>query len=109
MALPEYRDIVDLFAQGATAEAEAKFLALRERLQETLQQRHRDVTDHTAPDGQIEWDGTAYYRVDNGRKIGRFCQRCYDTAGRLEKLHAQDSATYRCPACRTKYERKLCG
>ena len=109
MVLPEYRDIVDLFAQGATAEAEAKFLALRERLQETLQQRHRDVTGNTGPDGQIQWDGTAYYRVENGRKIGLFCRCCYDTAGRLEKLQAQDSATYLCHACQTKYERKLCG
>lgn len=109
MASPEYRDIVDLFAQGATAQAEAKFLALRERLQETLQQTHGDVTGNSELDGQVQWDGTAYYRVDNGRKIGRFCQRCFDTTGRLEKLQAQDSATYRCPACQTQYERKLCG
>ena len=109
MALPEYRDIVDLFAQGATAEAEAKFLALRERLPESLRQKHRAVTGNSGPDGQVQWDGTAYYRVDNGRKIGRFCRCCYDTAGRLVKLLAQDSATYRCPACQTQHERKLCG
>ena len=109
MALPEYRDIVDLFKQGASAEAEAKFLALRQRLHETLQQRHRDQTGNTAAEEQPQWDGTAYYRVENGRKVGRFCQRCYETAGRLEKLQVQDSATCRCPACQTQYERKLCG
>ena len=109
MALTAYHDIIELFQQGATAEAEARFLALR-------QSRQAARPEATLPPGILseiearpEWDGNAYFLVENGRKIGPFCQRCYAQQGRLVKLQAQDCITYRCCACQTEHARKLCG
>lgn len=109
MTSPEYQDILDLFAQGATAQAEAKFVALRERGQEVRVQRHRDRSGGSAATGQPGQDGTGYTLVENGRKIGLFCQSCFEADGRLERLQARDCTTYFCRVCRASYERKLCG
>ena len=109
MTMPAYRDIVALFRQGATAEAEEKFLALRESLLEPLQQAHRGRTGELAAKAKLHWNGTAYYLIENRRKIGPLCPRCYDSERSLQQMQALDCVTYRCLACQTTYPRDLCG
>ncbi|MFA7267907.1 MAG: hypothetical protein WC073_01055 [Sterolibacterium sp.] len=113
MTSPNYRDILELFRQGAAAEAEQQFNALHERTlaqhRENRQQPQYDEAAGIEPERHPRWDGTGYYLVDNGRKIGLFCRRCYEKQGRLEKLQACDSTTYRCQACQSEYVRNLCG
>lgn len=115
MALPTYDGILDLLKKGAVAEAQEQFTALHEsaltRRQSDFQHhdRIRALADEAGSRGQLESDGTAYYLVENGKRSGSFCRRCYDTESKLVKLRALDGATFVCFACKTEYARNLCG
>lgn len=67
MALPTYRDIVELMKKGATVEAQEQIMELREgalALQEEnfqFRDRIRELEAKLKTKGQIEWDGVAYY------------------------------------------------
>ena len=117
MKLLTYDDILELLKRGAVVEAQEQFTALHGAA--TLRQlqisaRSDQVHSHSmttglVQDGQLKSDGIAYYRVDNGKKTGPYCQRCYDAESRLEKMRAMDAATYLCCACKTQCPRNLCG
>jgi len=115
MALPTYDGILELLKNGAVLEAQEQFTSLHERALVRRQKTSRGDDQIRALDlelgsrGQLESDGIAYYLVENGKKSGYFCQRCYDTESRLVSLRALDAATYRCSSCQMEYARNLCG
>ena len=115
MALRTYDGILDLFKKGAVVEAQEQFTALHGK---ALLRQQKSFTCHghnyaseseLGGKGQPKSNGIAYYCVENGKKSGPFCQRCYDTKSRLEKLRPLDAATYICFACKMECERNLCG
>ncbi|MCX7176598.1 MAG: hypothetical protein NT159_22285 [Proteobacteria bacterium] len=113
MPARNYDEVLDLFRKGAVAEAEEQFNALHEDAlarQSSPRREHADASK-TEPgeEGQPVSDGSAYYRVVNGKKHGPYCRHCYDTESRLEKLRLLNVATYICSSCKRECARNLCG
>ena len=115
MALPTYDSILDLLKKGAVLEAQEQFTAVHESAlmrHQNDSRRHdhsRALEAELGSGGRLESDGIAYYLVENGKKSGFFCRRCYDTESRLVGLRALDAATYVCLTCKMEYARNLCG
>ena len=111
MALPTYKDIVELLKKGATVEAQEQIMELREgalALQEEnfgLREKVRNLEESLRIKGQLQFDGASYWLSDGNKTDGPFCQHCYDTSGKLIRL--QDwGDTWNCFACKNYPEKK---
>lgn len=111
MALPSYKDIVELMKKGATVEAQEKIMVLREgaiELQEEnlgLRERVKALEEALRIKGQLSFDGSVYWLEDDNKKDGPFCQHCYDTDKKLVRL--QDwGDSWLCFACKTRPEKR---
>ncbi len=100
MALPTYKDIVELLKKGATVEAQERIMELREavlELQEEnagLKQKLREAEDALKVQGEIQFDGAVYWRSENGNKTGPFCPQCFDAERKLVRLQDYEDAWY---------------
>lgn len=96
MAIPTYKDIVDLMKKGATVEAQEKIMALREaalELQEenlSLKDAVRSLEEQVKLKTKLTFDGQVYWLIDGDQKDGPFCQRCYDAEHLLMRLQKGD-------------------
>ncbi|MDO9559856.1 MAG: hypothetical protein Q7I89_09270 [Syntrophales bacterium] len=111
MALPTYKDIVELLKKGATVEAQEQIMALREGallLQEEnfgLREKVKNLEESLRIKGQLTFDGSSYWLYDGSKADGPFCQHCYDTSGKLVRL--QDwGERWSCFACKNYPEKK---
>lgn len=111
MALPSYKDIVELLKKGATVEAQEQIMALREGallLQEEnfgLREKVQNLEESLRVKGQLNFDGSSYWLDDENKADGPFCQHCYDTNEKLVRL--QDwGESWACFACKTYPEKK---
>jgi len=111
MALPSYKDIVELLKKGATVEAQEQIMALREGallLQEEnfgLREKVKNLEEAMRTKEQLIFDGASYWLGDGSKKDGPFCQHCYDTNGKLIRL--QDwGETWCCFACKNHSDKK---
>lgn len=105
MALPTYKDIVELLKKGATVEAQEQIMALREgalQLQEdnfTLREKIKSQEEALRIKDQLTFNHGAYWLSEAGKTDGPFCQHCYDTSGKLVRL--QDwGESWLCFACK---------
>ena len=105
MALPSYKDIVELLKKGATVEAQEQIMALREgalQLQEDnfgLREKVKNLEESLRVKEQLIFDGSSYWLGDGKKSDGPFCQHCYDTSAKLVRL--QDwGDTWSCFACK---------
>jgi hypothetical protein len=110
MALPTYKDIVELMKKGATVEAQEKIMELREaviELQEqnlVLRQETADLRAQVKLREEVQFDGAVYWRIEEGKRIGPFCQRCFDADGKLIRLQDYDDAWF-CLHCKLSHSR----
>ena len=105
MALPSYKDIVELIKKGATVEAQEQLMALREAalaLQEdnlALRERVKILEEALRTKGQLQFDGAVYWLDEGVNRDGPFCQHCYDVNDKLVRL--QDwGDSWLCYACK---------
>lgn len=105
MALPSYKDIIDLIKKGATVEAQEQIMALREgalALQEEnfgLREKIKTLEESMQIKGQLKFDGASYWLIDGSTKDGPFCQHCYDTTEKLVRLQDWEDS-WLCYACK---------
>jgi len=105
MALPTYKDIVDLLKKGATVEAQEQIMTLREgalALQEenlALREKIKTLEEAVRIKSQLKFEGSVYWMYEGSSKDGPFCQHCYDTSGKLIRLQHWDDA-WMCLSCR---------
>lgn len=110
MALPTYKEIVDLIKKGATIEAQEKIMELREAalgLQEenfTFREKIRALEDELKVKKQLKFERTAYWLHNGHQKDGPFCQRCYDVQNILVRLQNYGSSWF-CVACNQSYDK----
>jgi len=111
MSLPTYKDIVDLIKKGATVEAQEKIMELREAIIElkdensSLRQRVRSLEEELRIKGQLKFEKTVYWLLEDEGKTGPFCQRCYDIDKKLVRLQ-EYKYEWHCVACKQGYEKK---
>lgn len=93
-SLPGYRDIMDLLKKGMTIEAQEKIMELRSgalELQEEnlrLRERIRTLELEASRARALIFEKEIYWmQLDDGRKDGPFCPRCYDDSKKLVRLH----------------------
>jgi hypothetical protein len=116
MALPAYKDIIELIKKGATVEAQEKIMELRETalsLQEenfSFRERIKSLEDELKLKQQLKFDKVKYWLIDGETKNGPFCQRCYDVEKKLVRL--QDKGyndvqgyidVWKCAECKNSY------
>lgn len=110
MALPTYKDIVELMKKGATVEAQEKIMELREavlELQEqnfALRQDIGDLNKQLRLNEEVQFDGAVYWRFEEGKRIGPFCQRCFDVDKKLVRLQDYDNVWY-CLECKQSHSK----
>jgi hypothetical protein len=112
------KDIYELVKGCATPELQVKLMEFREEalaLQEEnlrLRARIRELEEQAGRQGEIFFEGEAYWRKHaNGNgdseKDGPFCQRCFDTQGKLVRLqsanHMVACREWLCVVCKTGY------
>ncbi|MGD1020003.1 MAG: hypothetical protein ABSA12_11890 [Verrucomicrobiia bacterium] len=113
------RDIYELVKKDATIELQEKLMEFREEalsLQEEnlrLRQRLQELEEQASRRDEVLFEGEMYWRKrsdGNGNgtgKEGPFCQKCYDTGGKLVRL--QDARRlvacrdWLCVVCKTGY------
>ena len=106
MALPTYKDIVELLKKGATVEAQEQIMALREgalMLQEEnfgLREKVKNLEESLQIKGQLTFDGSSYWLDDGSKADGPFCQHCYDISGKLVRLQDWGDNKWHCYACK---------
>ena len=94
MAIPTYKDIVELLKKGATVEAQEQIMKLREavlELQEenvALKQKLREAEDALKLKDELQFDGAVYWRTQAGSRVGPFCPQCFDVEGKLVRLQS---------------------
>lgn len=110
MAIPTYKDIVDLMKKGATVEAQEKIMELREAVIElqdqnlALRQRLAELDAEIKLKRDTEFDGAAYWCVEEGTRSGPYCQRCCDADGKLVRLQDYGDVWY-CLHCKQSHEK----
>ena len=100
MALPTYKDIVDLIKKGATVEAQERIMELREAILALQEENHalkdkvRQLEENAKQKGEVNFDGAVYWRTENANRTGPFCPECFDTEDRLVRLQDYDDAFF---------------
>lgn len=109
MALPNYKDIVELIKKGSTLEAQEIIMDHREsflKLQEenlNLREENKELKKNILLKEELDFDGTVYWRISKGEKIGPFCQKCFDSDNKLIRLQTDNK--YRdCLVCHGCYD-----
>ena len=112
MAIPTYKDIVDLMKKGATVEAQERIMELREavlELQEenvSLRQNIRQLEEQLSLEKELGFDGSVYWRTTGGNRIGPFCQRCHDVDKKLVRLQDYGDAWF-CLGCKMSHDKNM--
>ena len=108
MAIPKYKDIVDLIKKGATLEAQEKILELREAALE-LQEENLELKEELAKfranqqlQDELSFDGDVYWKIKDGEKEGPFCPTCLDTKNEIVRLH-KDGDGWWCHPCKNHF------
>jgi hypothetical protein len=110
MSLPTYKDIVDLIKKGETVEAQERIMELREAVIElkdensSLHQRVQSLEEELRIKGQLKFEKTVYWLLEDEGKTGPFCQCCYDIDKKLARPQDYGSNWY-CVACKQGYEK----
>lgn len=116
MAIPRYKDIVELVKKGATVEAQEKIMELREaaiELQEenlSLREELSKLRSEMKLKQHLEFKDGVYY-MQNGEDLdGPFCPKCQDADSKQVRLHEFEhylaGPQWVCKNCRSDYERK---
>ncbi len=107
MALPTYKDIVDLLKKGATIEAQEKIMELREAALEIqnenliLKQQIASLTAAQNLQDRLTYKKPFYEAKDN--QNDKFCQRCYDVDRKAVRLQQVEPKYWRCIQCRNDF------
>lgn len=107
MAIPRYKDIIELIKKGSTLEAQEKIMELREsalELQEenlSLKEELLTLKKEVATNKSLVFSNGVYWKqLDDGKQDGPFCPKCYDTNKNnpLVRMH-RDGDGWWCYTC----------
>ena len=108
------KDVFDLVKKGATIGLQERLMTLREEALEmqeenlTLRTRVKDLEEKVRLREELAFDGELYWMQNpDGKREGPFCQKCYDSGGKLIRLQkGQDRAArseWLCFDCESTY------
>jgi hypothetical protein len=123
MRIPNYQDILDLLQNGLTLQAREKILelreaalqlqeenlALKEKLQERLQEKARQLPTDAQMCSEMYFDKGVYWLrtpTDDGTNLtGPYCQVCHDRDKKPVRLHRTNApgGGWYCAACRNQF------
>jgi len=113
MALPKYKDIIDLIKKGSTLEAQEKILELREsaiELQEdnlSLREEVNKLKAIISKTESLSFENGIYWLEKNKQKEGPFCPTCYDNSSKEIRLHSvvdNPFGNWECKVCSGYFE-----
>jgi hypothetical protein len=115
VALPKYKDIIELVKKGSTIEAQEKILELREaaiELQEDnieLKEEIASLKSQLKNKAEMEFNGHVYYRNSDGEREGPFCPHCFDVHTKIVRIHpveyAYSNPEWQCKSCESRYSK----
>lgn len=111
MAIPTYKDIVDLLKKGSTLEAQEKIMELREgslELQEEnikLKDKIKELEAAIKLKEEVIWVAPSYWVQEGVNKDGPFCQSCFDTERKLIRLQEGNArGKWHCTVCNNTFK-----
>ena len=102
MALPEFKDLIELLKKGSTLEAQEKIVELREadlQPREELLTLNRALREKLDTRAALAFDGGHYWLRRDGREDGPFCPTCQDHNEKLVRLQAREPGAWLCNCC----------
>ena len=87
---------------GALADAKLEVVGVQQTLAEA-EARTRELEQQLQTREKLKWREPSYWLEDEGNEQGPFCQQCYDTGGKLVRLHGDHDGCYECKACKNSY------
>jgi len=87
---------------GTLADAKLEVIGVQQTLAEA-EARVRDLEGQLRTKESLRWKEPAYWVEDGLRSDGPFCQKCYDTDGRLVRLLGDGRGRFECKACKSNY------
>jgi len=89
---------------GALADAKIEAAAVQETLN-LKDSEIRELKQTLNRQKNVKYEDPAYWAVEDGKRDGPFCQRCYDDGRKLIRLQV-DAGIFQCKACDTTYTTK---
>jgi hypothetical protein len=115
VALPKYKDIIELVKKGSTLEAQEKILELREaaiELQEEnieLKEQVSNLTLELKTKVEMVFNGHVYYKQTDDLKDGPFCPCCFDSNKKTIRIHPvhymHHDPQWQCKVCESRYSK----
>lgn len=87
---------------SALADAKLEVVGVQQTLADA-EAKVRDLEERLKTKENLRWNEPAYYVAEDGRTDGPFCQKCYDTDGKLVRLIGDGDGWFECKACKSNY------
>ena len=101
LPLPDFKEVIKLIKKGATVEAQEEIMRQREYVvalrEENIELREKITKLESAENikqNLIFRDGRYYLKREVGVEDGPYCQRCWDSDGKLIRLQVGTGSDY---------------
>jgi len=87
---------------GALADAKMEVIGVQQTLAEA-ETRIRELETRLDTKAKVQWKEPSYWLETETGPEGPFCQKCYDTEGKLVRLQGDDDGYFECKSCKSSY------
>jgi hypothetical protein len=74
-----------------------------EEIFESIPMYPEEVRDKKENNEKLKWEKPFYWRIDDEKKDGPFCQKCYDSNKKLIRLQEGGNDVWRCFSCKSTF------
>ena len=87
---------------GALADAKLEVVGVQQTLAEA-ETRIRELEIRLNTKAKVQWKEPSYWLETETGQDGPFCQKCYDTEGKLVRLQGDGDGWFECKSCKSSY------
>jgi len=88
---------------NALADAKLEMAQIQEAIAER-DETIRGLREELSIKGQMQYEEPFYYRVQEGRRDGPYCQNCYDSQGKPIRLQGRGNDCWQCLNCNSFFQ-----
>lgn len=68
-----------------------------------LKERISELESELNKKKEVQWEDPFYWATVDGKKEGPFCQKCYDSDGKIIRLQKIEKGNWHCKLCNNNY------
>lgn len=105
-AVDTVKDLAKLVQQLDNIEIVQKVLTLQSDMMElqdhvqALKEENRQLKKQLQQKDELDFKNNMYWRTIGDTQEGPFCTKCFDSEGKIIRLHGDDDRGYKCPECK---------